>query len=232
MNVRLPALALATLALASQAAAADRNFTVTGFDRIRIDGPFMVRVATGVAPSAKATGSPAAINGVSVEVQGQTLVVRKSPGNWGGFPGESPGPVEISVGTHELSKAWLNGAGRLAIDKVKGQTFELAVQGPGSISVGRLSVDQLKAGLSGSGSAAVGGTAAMVTAIARGTSTFDGSGLTAKDVTIGADGGSVVRLTATNTAKIDSLGTAMVELSGGPACTIRAVGSAVVSGCR
>jgi len=232
MRLHLSAAAVAAVACAAPSNAATRNFTVTGFERIRVDGPFLVRLTTGVAPFARASGSPTALNAVSIEVQGQTLVVRKNPGGWGGYPGESPGPIDIEVGTHELSKAWLNGAGRLAIDKVKGQTFDVSIQGPGSIAVERLTVDELKAGLSGSGSAVIGGKAAQVTAIVRGTSTFDGLGLTAKDATIGAEGTAVVKLTATGTAKVDSLGTAMVELAGRPACTVRAVGSAVVSGCR
>jgi hypothetical protein len=232
MKPHLLALACASTALAVPASAGERTFTVTSFERVRIEGPFMVRLRTGVAPFAKASGSPTALNGVSIEVQGQTLVVRKNPGGWGGYPGEAPGPVEISVGTHELSRAWLNGAGRLAIDKVKGQTFDMAIEGSGSISIERLTADQLKAGLSGSGSAIIGGSAAEVTAIVRGTSTFDGSGLKAKDAKIGAEGTAVVKLTATGTAKVDSLGTAVVELAGRPACTVRAVGSAIVSGCR
>lgn len=231
MRPHLAALAIAAAALAVPANAATRSFTATGFDRIRVEGPFMVRLKTGVAPLASASGSPTALNGVSIDVQGQTLVVRKNPGSWGGYPGESPGPVEITVGTHELSKAWLNGAGNLVIDKVKGQTFDLAIEGPGSIAVGRMTVDHLKVGLSGSGSAVIGGTAAEVTAIVRGTSTFDGSGLTAKNAKIGAEGTAVVKLIATGTAKVDSLGTAMVELAGRPDCTVRAVGSAIVSGC-
>lgn len=232
MSFRLLAYACAALAIAAPAAAANRSFTVTGFDRVRVDGPFMVRLTTGVAPFAKATGSPAALNGVSIEVQGRTLVVRKSPSSWGGYPGEGPGPVEIAVGTHDLSTVWLNGAGKIAIDKAEGQSFDLSVQGPGSVEIGRLTVDRLTAGLSGSGSAVVGGTAAQVTAVVRGTSSFDGSELTSKDATIGAEGTAVVKLTATNTAKIDTQGTASVDVGGRPACTVRASGSAVVSGCR
>lgn len=218
--------------VAAPAAAAERSFTVTGFERIRVDGPFRVRLATGVAPFARATGSPAALNAVSIEVQGQTLVVRKSPSGWGGYPGESPGPVDISVGTHELTTAWLNGAGSLSIDKAKAQAFDLSVQGAGSVAIGRLTADRLRLGLAGSGSAQVAGTAADVRAIVRGTSSFDGSGLIAKDAVIGAEGTTEVRLSASGTAKVDAQGLATIALGGRPACTLRVHGSAVVSGCR
>lgn len=232
MTHRLPILLFALLAASVSASAAERSFTVTGFDRIRIDGPYRVRLTTGVAPFAKASGSPAALNSVSIEVQGKTLIVRKNPSGWGGYPGESPGPIEVSLGSHELTTAWLNGSGSLAIDKAKGQSFDLEIQGAGSIAIGSLTVDRLRAGISGSGMAVVGGSAAEVKAIVRGTSTFDGSGLTARNATVGAEGNAVIKLTATDTAKVDALGIATVELGGRPACLLRAVGSAVVSGCR
>lgn len=232
MSLRLPLFLVASVALAQPATAASRNFTVTGFDRIRLDGPFRVSLKTGVAPFAKATGSPAALNGIAIDVQGQTLVVRRNPSASSAYPGESPGPVEISLGTHDLNAAWVNGAGSLSIDKVKAQVFDLSVQGPGSINIGLLTTDRLRAGLSGSGSATVGGSAAEVKAVIRGTSSFEGAALSAKDATVGAEGTAVVRLTATGTAKVDAQGTALVELSGRPACTVRANGSAVVSGCR
>jgi len=232
MSPRLLALCVPALLASVPAEAAERKFTITGFERIRVDGPFRVKLTTEIAPFAKASGSPTALDRVSVEVQGQTLVVRKNPGAWGGYPGESHGPVEVSVGARTVNQAWLNGAGSLEIDAVKGQTLDLSVQGPGSISVGRIAVDELKVGLTGSGSARLAGSAALGTVIVRGASSLEGSALSVKDATIGAEGTAIVRLTATNTAKVDTLGTALVELSGRPACTVRAVGSAMVSGCR
>ena len=232
MSLRLLAFSAAALALCAPAAAANRNFTVTGFDRIRVDGPYRVSLTTGVAPFARASGTPAALDGISVEVQGRTLIVRKSPSGWGGYPGESRGPVEIMLGTHELSTAWVNGAGSLSIDGVRGPSFDLSLQGPGSAQVGRVDVDRLRVGLTGAGAVRLDGKAALATAIVRGTGSVDATQLTVKDATIGAEGAALVRLSATGTAKVDSTGTAVVELSGRPACTVRASGSAVVSGCR
>ena len=75
MNRHLLAAALAAVAAAVPASAAERNYTVTGFDRVRLDGPYRVRMTTGVAPFARATGSSAALDSISIEVQGQTLNV-------------------------------------------------------------------------------------------------------------------------------------------------------------
>ena len=75
--------------------AATRNFGVSGFDRIRVDGPFRVKLATGVAPFATATANSAgALDGLAIDVQGRTLVVRSNRKSWGGYPGEAAGPTQ------------------------------------------------------------------------------------------------------------------------------------------
>lgn len=232
MRYFIPAFALLACAAVAPADAATRNFGVSGFDRIRVDGPFKVRLATGVAPFAVATGSAAALDSVAVDVHGRTLVVRSNRSSWGGYPGAANGPVEISIGTHDLSAAWLNGSGSLAIDKARGLTFDLSVHGAGSMSIGSVAVDQLKISIAGTGTASLSGLAPSLTAIVRGISTLDATSLVSKDATIGAQGPSTVRATVTNTAKVDAQGAATVELTGRPACTVKAVGSASVSGCR
>ena len=216
---------------AMPARAASRSFGVTGFTRVRVDGPFRVRLATGVAPFATATGSTAALDAVAIEMQGQTLVVHPNRSSWGGYPGQSAGPIEISLGTHEIDAAWLNGAGTLAIDKVKGLSFDLAVQGAGSASIGTVAVDRMKVGLS-AGSVRLAGSAANLTAVIRGSSSFDSTGLAAKDAVIGAEGSAIARATVTGTAKVDAIGVAQIDLAGRPACITKAQGSASVSGCR
>ena len=232
---RLPILALLALASLPAAAAAptvQRNYSVTSFDRVRVDGPYEVRLKTNVAPFARATGAGAAIDSVSVKVEGRTLIVRPSSGGWGGYPGESRGPVTIELGTHELATAWLNGAGTLIIDKVKGLGFDLAIQGAGSARIEYADVDQLKLGMSGAGSARIAGRAASMNVIVRGTSSLDAEGLSVKDAVIGAEGPTIVRATVTNAAKVDALGLAAVTLAGKPACTVNAKGSASVTGCK
>jgi hypothetical protein len=232
MRIVIAAIALSTLA-AAPADAATRNFGVSGFDRIRVDGPFRVKLATGVAPFAIATaGSSGALEGVSIEVQGRTLIIRTKRSSWGGYPGEAAGPVEVSIGTHELTAAWLNGAGTLAIDKLRGFAFDLSVRGSGAASVGAVEVDQLKVAVSGTAAVGLTGSALKLTATVLGVSTLQASALTAKDATLTANGPATVRATVTGTVKVNAQGPASVELGGGPACSITAAGSANVSGCR
>ena len=231
MRTRLP-LFIALVLLASPAAAANRNFGIEDFDRIRVDGPFKVTLATGVAPFARATGSAAALDKVAIEIQGRTLVVHPDRSSWGGYPGEQSGPVEISVGTHDLTAAWLNGAGSLQIDKVKGLTFDLNIAGSGAIGIGAADVDQLRVAVTGSGSVVLAGRVGTMKASVRGVSTLDAAKLAAKDVTIWADGPATVKADATNSADVSGTGVATISLTGSPACTTKLTGSASVSGCK
>lgn len=224
--------ALGASMLASPAAAATRNFGINSFEKIRVDGPFRVTLATGVAPFARASGSPAALDRVAIELRGNTLVVRSSQSSWGGYPGRDSGPVEISLGTHDLTTAWLHGSGALAIDRVKGLSFDLSVQGSGSGAIGQVDVDQLNVNVVGTANATLAGRAGKVTAIVRGISTLDAAGLAAKDATIGADGAATISANVTNAVKVDGSGPATIRLAGRPACTLRVSGSASVSGCR
>lgn len=232
MRSHLPLCFVLIALAAAPAGAATRNYGVSGFDRVRIDGPFKVRLTTGVAPFARAVGPAAALDSVAVEVQGRTLVVRINRSTWGGYPGETKGAVEVAIGTHELSAALVNGVGSLAIDKVRGLSFDLAVQGSGSASIDAVAVDQMKVGIAGSGSIRVAGAAPLLTAVVRGISSLDASGLKARDATIGAQGAATVKAAVSGTAKVEAQGPGSIELTGSPACTTRLQGSATVSGCR
>ena len=231
---RLPILALLVLASlpAAAAPAIERSFSVTGFDRIRVDGPYRVSLKTGVSPFARANGTAASLDGLSVKVEGRTLVVREGPGGWGGFPGEGRGPVTIEVGTHDLSAIYINGPGALDVDRVRGLAFELSIQGSGSARIGEVDVDQLKVGVAGASTTRLAGRAAKLTATVRGTSLFEADGLQVADAVIGAEGPSTINAHVTNSAKVDAAGLASVMLTGEPACTLKARGSASVTGCK
>lgn len=230
MRICLPL--LLALAVSAPAQAATRNFGVSGFDRVRIDGPYKVTLTTGVPPFANASGSQTALDAVSIDVQGRTLVVHVSRSAWGGYPDKDAGPVEINIGAHDLSAAYLNGAGSLQINRVKSLAFELSAQGSGLATIGDADVDQLLVGVVGSASASIAGRAGKLTATVRGISSLDASGLAIKDATISAEGAATVKANVTNAVKVDGTGPATITLTGDPSCTTHMTGSANVSGCR
>jgi hypothetical protein len=223
---------IASLAVAAPAGAATRNFGITGFEKVRIEGPYKVVLTTGVAPYARASGAAPALDRISIEVRGNILVVHGNLSSWGGYPGKDPGPVEISIGTHDLSSAWLSGAGTLAIDRIRGLSFDLSTQGSGSVSVGRVDVDQLSVSVVGTSSAMLAGRSEKVTAVVRGISSLDASGFAAKNATFGAEGAATIKANVSDGVTVDGNGPVSVTLAGRPSCTLRLTGSASVSGCK
>jgi len=230
--MRIFLLAVPFLAIAAPAGAATRNFGITSFTKVRVDGPFSVTLKTGVAPFARASGSAAALDRVSIDVEGDTLVVHSNVSSWGGYPGQDSGPVQVEVGIHDLSAAWLNGAGTLSIDRVKGLKFGLSVQGSGAGEIGNADVDQLDINVMGTAAARLAGRAGKVTAVIRGISTLDASSLASKDASLGAQGAATISANVSDSVTVDANGPATVRLTGGAACTLRVSGSANVSGCR
>ena len=230
MRLILPALAL--MLAATPLHAAERNFTVTGFTKIRIDGAYNVKLTTNSAPFARASGDPKGLDQVAMDVQGNTLVIHPNRSSWGGYPGEARKPVEIMVGTHDLASVWVNGPGSITIDRVRGLTFDFAIEGSGSGSIASAEVDQMRIRIAGTATATVTGKAPRLTVMVRGSSSLDASGLASKDAVIAAEGPASVKIAAANTAKVDAYGTSVVELTGKPACTTRIYGSATVNGCK
>ena len=222
----------ASLALAAPANAATRNFGIDGFTKIRVEGPYKVALTTGVAPFAKATGSTTALDRIAIEVRGDTLIIQTNPSAWGGYPGEDPGPVEISVGTHDLSSAALTGAGSVTINRVQGLSFALSVQGSGAARIDDVAADQMEVNLAGTASAKLKGRSLKFTALVRGLSSLDAANLATPDTHITADGSATIDANATDTARIDAWGPATIRLSGRPSCTLKLSGSTSVSGCR
>jgi hypothetical protein len=222
----------ASLALAAPAGAATRNFGISDFTKVRVDGPYSVTFTSGVAPFARASGSGPALDRLTVEVRGDTLVIQADKSGWGGYPGENPGPVEVSVGTHDISNAWVNGAGSLVIDRVRGLSFALSVQGSGRSEIAAADADQLNVSLVGTASAKLAGKAKKLTALVRGISALDGTDLAATDASIGTEGAATVDANVRGEANISSSGPATIRLTGRPTCTLRTGSSATVSGCR
>lgn len=228
----LPCALLAGLALTAPAHAANRTYSVTNFDQVRMQGPYKVRLVTGVAPYARASGSVQALDGISLDVSSQILTIRRNSSARSGYPGQPAGPVEIEIGGHDLRSASILGTGSLDITAVRSMTFSLTVEGAGAARVGNIDVDQLKLWLAGSANAALSGRAKSATVLVRGTSALDAGALAVKDAVIGAEGPAVVRANVSNSAKVTAQGVSQITLDGAPACTVRASGSATVDGCK
>lgn len=219
---------LAAFAGASPAAAVDRRFAVQDFDRIVVEGPYIVRLTVGGPSSATASGSQQSLDRVTIDVSGQTLRIRRNRSYWGGNPGAQEGPVTIELGTRSLRSARLLGPARLDIDRVEGLRVDLVVQGSGQLGVGRVEADNLSVGMSGSGRIALAGAAETLVADIQGSGDLEAAGLRAENATIQAATSGNIALTASRSANVTALGLGTVEIAGGPACTLRGPNAGLV----
>jgi hypothetical protein len=217
------------IAAAAPASAAERRYTVTDFDRIKVEGPFQVKLSTGRASSAVAIGSPQAIDQVSVEVQSRTLRIGRNANAWGGYPGESAGPVRIEVSSHSLREAMVQGSGSVTVDKAKAMRFQASVSGSGKVAIGQVEADTLALAVMGSGKIEIGGKAKALRAKIHGTGDLAASGLKTEDAVIGADTAGAIAVGASRSAKVTATGAGDVEIIGNPACTVEARGAGRVT---
>jgi hypothetical protein len=216
----------AAMIAAAPASAAERRFMVVDFEKVQVEGPFEVVLTTGIPSGASATGSPGALDRVSIEVQGTTLHVRPNRSAWGGgYPGQSMGPLRIQISTRALRFASVIGAGSLTIDRVKGLRIDLAVSGNGTIGIAGVDADLLVATINGSGRIALGGKAKQLRASLAGTGDLQAPSFRVDDADIVADTSGAIAVTALRTAKVRANGTGSVAISGSAACNITGLGA-------
>lgn len=216
---------LFALCAAAPADGAERGHSVTDFDRISVEGPYSVVLETNRAPSATASGTPQALDAVSIDVVGRTLRVRANRSAWSSEPGKPAGPVAIRITSHDLRAATVSGSGSLSIDAVKAMRVDLALSGSGQMSVGTVTADQLIAGLVGSGRIRIGGNAKTARIDVRGSGDFDGAKLIVDDLKVGSETSGAIQLGAKRSAAVNSAGSGDVTILGKPACTVSARGA-------
>jgi len=214
----LIALVLAGMPVAAHAD--ERSYMLTDFDRIRVEGPFTVRVTTGPGARGRAVGEQRALDEVNVRVLNRTLVVTRGVNGWGGFPRDAKTVPTIDVSVPMLRSAAVFGDGALTVDRMAGQRIELAVSGAGALSVGAIAADRVDGMLIGSGTMTIAGRALDARFRSSGSGALDASALSAGALTVVAQGSGAARFAARETAKVTATGQGSVRVAGTPACTV------------
>lgn len=225
------ALAFALILASAPAHAAQRTYSIGSFDRIRVEGPFDVRLSTSASPGASAEGDPKATQDLDIRVEGTTLIVRAGMGGWGEQPrGATAEATVITVSTGMIRRAAVIGGGRLTIaGPLRGQRIDLSLTGSGSLAVSGIQADQLFVTLLGSGDIALAGKAAKVNLNTSGPGTISAAPLAAGDLTLYLDGNGETRATALYTANVTTTGIGAATVYGKPACTVKAVAGGPIS---
>ena len=96
---RLPLASSCLASLAAPASAETRRIAVADFDRVIVEGPYVVHLVTGRPSAASAQGTRDALDRVTIDVQGQMLRIRRNRNSWGGAPGADAGTVTVELAT-------------------------------------------------------------------------------------------------------------------------------------
>lgn len=218
-----------SLACATPALAAERTLSLTDFDRIHVEGGFIVDVRTGAATTGRIIGTRAAIDAASVEVQGRQLTIRRNRATWGSPSGQVPPAATIRLTLPALSNIWVSGPAKVSVDRMKGLRVAASLDGPGSLAIAAVAADRMDVGAVGAGTLTIAGTVATLNALVRGEGTFDGARLVVSDLKLTSESAGVVTLAVKRAANVTMSGNGAVTILGSPACTVKNVGSGTVS---
>lgn len=219
---------LAFAALAAPAAAIDRTFPISDFNRVIVEGPYRVNLVIGRATTATASGTSDGLDRVRVDVLGQTLRIRRARNAWAGTPGVDPGPVTVQLTTRALRSARLIGPATLDVDGARGPNVEFVVEGSGRIRATRVAAETLSLGLLGSGTLDIAGTADTLRGEFQGSGNVEGPRLVAKAAAIATNTGGTVAVTVNGPATVAANGLGDVFIFGAPNCALSGPGAAQV----
>lgn len=216
------------LTVSVPAGAAERTYSITDFERIRVVGPFKVDIIADRVTTARASGSPDALDKVRLDVQGRTLFVRLNQSNFGASD-KSGSPATITIRSPALREAALAGPGTLTLTGMKGLRVVLTVEGSGRLVATGVQADRLDVGVIGTGTLDMTGTARTASFTGRGAASVKADALVAEDLTVNWESAGDGAFAARRAAKVTSIGTGNVAVSGKAACTVTNGGNGQVS---
>jgi len=216
-----------SLAISAPAAAATRSFPVAGFSRLKVEGPFDVRVRTGAAAAVLAHGLPSHLDRLIVARRGDMLIVtNERGGNWRPLNQRKEDVIWIDVAVPTLQAVEMTGAGSVGIDRIRASTFRALLTGSGELTIGRLDAGRFVAEVAGSGDIVVtGGRTGRSDVSLRGSGDFHGNGLAVGLLTASVTGSGDLLIGPTRVARANLAGSGDIVIGGRPRCTEKRVGS-------
>ena len=219
---------LSTMMLISSAAqAAERKFSLFGFEDIRIENGVDVVLTSGKGPSALAVGETRKLlDRVSLQKNGKQLIVSVKPKSLGREDYDVDGPVTLYLSSYAISNITHLGSGLVKLDTLSGRTPRVRLGGFGTLRIDAVDADRLDVAMTGGGQIVMSGTARDARVELQGASIFESPDLTAEKLTLIQRGPARSRLTVKREAMITNFGTGQIDIAGKPNCTVRTDGAA------
>ena len=214
------------LALPAAAAAAERDYPVSGFRGVDLRGPDQVTVRTGAGFSVHASGPDAALDALTVTREGDMMVIRRrQQQGWSWGWSKRNNIARLVVTLPAIERASVSGSGDLAVDRASGPRFAGQVRGSGDLRIGTLAVEQLSLAVTGSGDIRVSGKARSGDVSVTGSGNLHGEQLHLDQASVAVRGSGDVRAVVQGPAQVSIAGSGDVDLGPGARCTVSKVGS-------
>lgn len=211
------------------ASAAERNYSITDFEEVRVIGTHDVVISTGRATTVTANGSAAAIDRLSVSTIGKTLTIRWLTPSRSTWQAPSDGGAKVFVTLPQLKAVRVEGSAVVRASELSGLDARLSLAGAGRIEVARLASDRASVRMLGSGRIQVAGEVKTLDADIRGSADLDGSQLTVSDIKLVSATSGRIEMKGLRSANIKQTGVGEVIVSGADvSCTVENAGSGIV----
>ncbi|NCN84972.1 MAG: hypothetical protein GW808_02515 [Sphingomonadales bacterium] len=217
------------LLLSSAGQAAERKFSIFGFDDIRIGNGVDVVLTSGKGPSARAEGANREIlDRVSLQKNGKQLVVSVRPKSLSRNNFEQDAPVTLYLSSYAIENLSHLGSGAVTLDKLSGRTPRVRLGGFGTVRIESVKADQLDVAMTGGGQLMMSGEAVAARIELQGASIFESPGLEVEKLTLIHRGPASSHLAVEREANVSNFGTGRIQIEGRPNCTVRTDGSAEI----
>jgi hypothetical protein len=217
----------AALLLSSAAQAAERKFSLFGFDDIRIGNGVNVVLTSGKGPSARAEGETREIlDRVSLQKNGKQLIVSIRPKSLSGDDYDGDAPVTLFLSSYAISNISHLGSGLVTLDKLSGRTPRVRLGGFGSLRIDAVDADRLDVAMTGGGQVIMAGKARDARVELQGASMFESPDFTVEKLTLVQRGPASSQMKVTREANITNNGTGRIAIAGKPNCLVRTDGAA------
>lgn len=222
-KLAMVAAAAVTVFASTQTLAAERKFTVTGFNEIEVAGPFDVVVNVGKAQSVRAVGDSGDLDRLKVEVAGNELRIGTKERRW--MDWSDSDPITIYVTVPALNAVSLAGSGDVQVDRVKADAFVGSIAGSGDLTIASLAAGNARLSIAGSGDLTASGSCRTAEVSIAGSGDVNIGRLRCQSLSARVAGSGDIIANATQNAKLTVMGSGAITVSGGAKCDVSKMGS-------
>jgi Putative auto-transporter adhesin, head GIN domain len=222
-------LLLSLAAIAAPAQAAERKYSISSFEDVRIIGNINVFITTdrGVSASAEAADRET-LDRVELNKSGKQLIVSVKPkaSQDGRFSEDEP--VAVRLSSYVIKSITHSGSGTVSLDKLGGRDPKARINGFGVLTINAVDGDTLDLVMNGGGQMVIAGRATKGRITVLGSSIFDGSQLTLETLDLTQRGPASSHVLVEKEVTISNSGTGRIQIDGRPNCSVKSGGSAQI----